>query len=80
MPETRDPSADTLSLASTAYEDAGDTPKAVSALRQAILLDPRNVSLYLDFANIAFAHESFQVGIDVISEGLTLQPQAPPTC
>src|SRR2546429_1522057 len=50
--ETRDPSADTLSLASTAYEDAGDTPKAVSALRQAILLDPRNVSLYLDFANI----------------------------
>jgi len=75
--ETRDPSADTLSLASTAYEDAGDTPKAVSALRQAILLDPRNVSLYLDFANIAFAHESFQVGIDVISEGLTLQPQAP---
>jgi tetratricopeptide (TPR) repeat protein len=40
-------------------------------------LDPRNVSLYLDFANISFAHESFQVGIDVINEGLTLQPQAP---
>jgi tetratricopeptide (TPR) repeat protein len=32
--------------------------------------------LYLDFANIAFAHESFQVGIDVISEGLLLQPRA----
>jgi tetratricopeptide (TPR) repeat protein len=40
------------------------------------LLDPRNVSLYLDFANIAFAHESFQVGIDVISEGMSLQPRA----
>jgi tetratricopeptide (TPR) repeat protein len=75
--ETRDPNAETLSLASSAYEDAGDTPNAVSTLRQAILLEPRNVSLYLDFANISFAHESFQVGIDVINEGLTLQPQAP---
>lgn len=75
--ETRDPNAETLSLASSAYEDAGDTPNAVSTLRQAILLAPRNVSLYLDFANISFTHESFQVGIDVINEGLTLQPQAP---
>lgn len=74
--EARDPNAENLSLASSAYEDAGDTPNAVSRLRQAILLDPRNVSLYLDFANIAFAHESFQVGIDVINEGLILQPQA----
>lgn len=74
--EARDPNAETLSLASSAYEDSGDTPNAVNTLRQAILLDPRNVSLYLDFANIAFAHESFQVGIDVINEGLTLQPQA----
>jgi tetratricopeptide (TPR) repeat protein len=70
-------SVETLSLASSAYEDTGDTPRAVSALRQAILLDPHDVSLYLDFANISFAHESFQVGIDVINEGLTLQPQAP---
>jgi len=30
----------------------------------------------LDFANICFAHESFQVGIDVITEGLSLQPNA----
>lgn len=48
----------------------------MSALRQALLLDPRNISLYLDFANICFAHESFQVGIDVITEGLVLQPKA----
>lgn len=68
--------ADVLQLASTAYEDAGDTPQAVSTLRQALLLAPRNVSLYLDFANICFTHESFQVGIDVITEGLTLQPKA----
>src|SRR5437660_1689662 len=74
--EARNPSADTLELASNAYEDSGDTPQAVSALRQALLLDPRNVSLYLDFANISFAHESFQVGIDVISEGMLMQPNA----
>jgi tetratricopeptide (TPR) repeat protein len=70
------PTAATLQLVSSAAEDAGDTPQAVSTLRQAILLEPRNVSLYLDFANISFAHESFQVGIDVISEGMSLQPRA----
>jgi len=74
--EAKEVDASTLQLASTAYENAGDTPQAVSTLRQALLLDPRNVSLYLDFANISFAHESFQVGIDVITEGLTLQPNA----
>jgi tetratricopeptide (TPR) repeat protein len=72
------PDADTLQLASTAYEEAKDTPQAVSTLRQAILLDPRNVDLYLDFANISFAHDSFQVGIDVINEGIGLQPNAAP--
>jgi len=66
----------TLELASRAYEDAGDTPHAVSALRQALLLDPKNISLYLDFATICFAHESFQVGIDVITEGLLVEPKA----
>lgn len=74
--ESKDVDANTLDLASRAYEDTGDTPHAVSALRQALLLDPRNISLYLDFANICFAHESFQVGIDVITEGLVLQPKA----
>ena len=34
------------------------------------------MSLYLDFANISFSHESFQVGIDVIDEGLRLQPKS----
>src|SRR5262249_38252446 len=70
------PTAETLQLVSSAAEGPGDTPQAVSTLRQAILLDPRDVSLYLDFANISFAHESFQVGIDVISEGMLLQPTA----
>jgi tetratricopeptide (TPR) repeat protein len=74
--QVKDVDADTLQLASTAYEDAGDTPQAVSTLRQALLLAPRNISLYLDFANICFTHESFQVGIDVITEGLSLEPKA----
>jgi tetratricopeptide (TPR) repeat protein len=69
-----DPS--TLQLASKAHEETGDTPSAVSLLRQALLVDPRNISLYLDFATICFAHESFQVGIDVLSEGLSLQPNS----
>jgi len=74
--EAKDADANTLQLASRAYEEVRDTPQAVSTLRQALLLDPRNTSLYLDFANICFAHESFQVGIDVITEGLSLQPNA----
>lgn len=72
------PNAETLELASSAYEDTGDTPKAVSMLRQAIILDPRNVNLYLDFANVAFTHQSFQVGIDVITDGLGVSPTASP--
>jgi tetratricopeptide (TPR) repeat protein len=70
--------AETLGLASAAFQKAGDTPQAVSTLRRAILLEPRNVDLYLDFANIAFAHQSFQVGIEVLSDGLGLQPSAAP--
>ncbi len=74
--EAKDVNAGTLQLASRAYEDSGETPEAVNTLRQAILLEPRNTSLYLDFANISFAHQSFQVGVDVITEGLSLQPNA----
>ena len=66
----------TLQLAAAAYEANGDTPNAVRVLRQAIVTDPRDVDLYLDFANISLDHQSFQVGIDVINSGLTLQPEA----
>jgi tetratricopeptide (TPR) repeat protein len=71
-----DVEVETLELASTAYEDGKDTPQAVSTLRQAILLDPGNVNLYLDFANLSYAHDSFQVGINVLSDGITQQPKA----
>lgn len=77
-PLLRSDSADaaTLGLASAAYEDAHDTDKAVDALRRAILLDPQNVNLYLDFAAISATHQSFQVGINVVNEGIQLQPKA----
>jgi tetratricopeptide (TPR) repeat protein len=68
--------SETLELASAAYEDTHDTEKAVSALRQAILLDPHNVQFYLDFAALSAAHQSFQVGIDVVNDGIGLQPKA----
>jgi tetratricopeptide (TPR) repeat protein len=70
--------AETLELAANASEALKDTPQAVSLLRQAILLDPENVNLYLDFANLSFAHDSAQVGINVVSDGIAMQPKAAP--
>ncbi len=67
-----------LELASTAYEDAHDTDKAVDALRQAILLEPQDVSLYVDFAALSAAHQSFQIGINVVNDGIAVQPKAAP--
>jgi tetratricopeptide (TPR) repeat protein len=78
MLDKSSPAIETLELASSAYEADKDTDRAVSTLRQAILLDPQNVNLYLDFANICYAHGSFKVGIDVINDGLALQPNAAP--
>ncbi|PYY08159.1 MAG: hypothetical protein DMG61_24135, partial [Acidobacteria bacterium] len=71
-----DPDAKTLELAASAYEASGDTPEAVRLLRQAIVSDPGNIDLYLDFANISMDHQSFQAGIAMINSGLALQPNA----
>jgi tetratricopeptide (TPR) repeat protein len=70
--------AATLELASAAYEDNHDTEKAVELLRQSILLEPENANLYLEFANLSSVHQSFQVGIDVVNDGLSQQPKAAP--
>jgi len=67
---------DALELASAAYEDAHQTDKAVDALQQAIVLDPNNVQLYVDFAALASAHQSFRVGINVVDDGIGLHPKA----
>lgn len=70
------PDASALELASAAYESMHDTDKAVDALRQAILLDPHNVNLYVDFAVLSSTHQSFQVGIDAVNDGIHLLPNA----
>lgn len=70
------PDAETLELVSAAYEGDHDTDKAVDALRQAILADPQNVQLYLDFAAMSATHQSFEVGINVVNDGINLQPKA----
>lgn len=72
------PDAASLELASAAYEDLHDTEKAVDALRQAILLDPHDVNLYVDFAALSATHQSFQVGIDAVNDGINLEPKAAP--
>ena len=70
--------ASTLELASAAYEDVHDTDKAVDALRQGILQAPQDVSLYVNFAALSATHQSFQVGINVVNDGINLQPRAAP--
>jgi tetratricopeptide (TPR) repeat protein len=67
---------DVLDLASSAYEESGETPKAVTYLRQAIVLDPKKIKYYVDFAAISFAHQSFQVGVDMVDLGLKEIPAA----
>ena len=67
---------DLLELAASAYEADENTPEAVSLLRQAIVSNPHNVNLYLDFTNICLDHQSFSVGIDMINAGLAAEPKA----
>jgi tetratricopeptide (TPR) repeat protein len=70
--------ANVLELAASAYEADGNTPEAVRILRQAILSDPHNVNLYIDFANVSLDHQSYQVGVDMINAGLVAEPKAAP--
>lgn len=68
--------ADTLELTASAFEEDGNTPEAVRLLRKAIVANPHDVKLYVDFANISFDHESYQVGVDMINFGLEKEPKA----
>jgi tetratricopeptide (TPR) repeat protein len=76
--EAKETDPDVLDLASSAYEDQGNTPKAVESLRQAIVLNPGKIKYYLDFATLSFNHQSFQVGIDMVNVGLRRMPKAAP--
>jgi tetratricopeptide (TPR) repeat protein len=73
--EASNPDVSTMQLGAAAYEANKDTPHAVKILHEAIVRDPRNLALYVDFANIALTYQSFQTGIDMINAGLHLQPE-----
>jgi tetratricopeptide (TPR) repeat protein len=70
------PTADVLSLAAEACEEQEDTPQAVKLLHQAITENPKDIDLYLQFADLSFVHQSFQVGVDMTSAGINAQPNA----
>lgn len=71
-----DPQA--LSLAASASEAAGDTPRAVALLRTAIGQNPKDPQNYLDFAAISFDHASYAAGITMLDAGLTQLPRSAP--
>ena len=71
-----DPDVSTMQLAAAVYEANKDTPNAVKILREAIVKNPDNVALYVDFADLAMNHQSFQAGIEMLNAGLKLQPAA----
>ena len=72
------PDVSTMRLAASAYEAEKDTPSAVKLLREAIIKDPQQIPLYVDFAEIALDHQSFQAGVEMIDAGLKAQPDAAP--
>jgi tetratricopeptide (TPR) repeat protein len=68
------PDVSTMRLAAAVYEANKDTPDAVKVLREAIVRNPLETPLYVDFADIAMNHQSFQTGVEMINAGLKLQP------
>jgi tetratricopeptide (TPR) repeat protein len=76
--QAEEPDPDVLDLASAAYEDQGETPKAVELLHRAIVSNLKKTKYYLDFATLSFNHQSFQVGIDMVNVGLKQSPDAAP--
>jgi tetratricopeptide (TPR) repeat protein len=69
--------SDALTLSAEILETKDDTTQAVALLRKAILADPANVDAYLQFAALSFDHASPQVGIEILSAGLTQVPREP---
>ncbi len=73
---TGHPSAVVLAEAAEACEQQKDTPQAVSLLHRAIVENPADTDLYLQFADVALVHQSFQVGVDMLSAGLKQAPDS----
>jgi len=69
------PDPDALDLASAAYEETGDTPRAVALLRQAIVANRQKAKYYVDFAALSYKHQSFQVGVEMVDAGIRQLPK-----
>jgi tetratricopeptide (TPR) repeat protein len=72
--ETNASDPEVISLAADAYERTGNTTKAVSLARQAIVLDPSNAGYYTAFAQLCLTHESYDIGIKMIDAGIARIP------
>jgi tetratricopeptide (TPR) repeat protein len=68
------PDPDTMELASSAYEEQGDTPRSVALLRQAIVANPKNAKYYVDFAVLSYKHQSFDAGVEMLNAGISQLP------
>ena len=74
--EEKDADPDSLDLASAAWEAMKDTPRAVAALRQAIVQAPGTARFYVDFASLCLTHKSYEAGLAMIDAGLKRLPKA----
>jgi tetratricopeptide (TPR) repeat protein len=72
------PDVATTRLAAAIYEANKDTPNAVKILRDAIVKDSSQTSLYVDFAELAMDHQSFQAGVEMVAAGIKVRPDAAP--
>ncbi len=69
------PDLESLGLAAEACESLFDTPRAVDFLKTGIAAYPGIPEFYVAFANLSLAHNSFQVGVDVLNAGIARLPR-----
>lgn len=63
-------SAELEILLADALERAGRTDRAVTELKEATILEPKNQDAYLDLADICVNHNSPELGMEIINVGL----------
>jgi tetratricopeptide (TPR) repeat protein len=70
------PESDVMSLAAAALEAAGQIPRAVSLLQQAIRMYPSEERHYVDLAVICLEHDAPDLAVEVLDAGLRNLPQS----
>lgn len=71
------PESDVLSLYAAALEEDGQVAEAVSTLRRATELYPREERHYLDLAAICLDHSSFDLGLEILDVAARNLPDSP---